>query len=296
MLGRGFSSCCQLVYPIVCQALRQGSYVPLFLVLTIAATVSNNTRAQSDAAPQSVSKPVLSTAAPNLPTSALAATPVAATSAASASRGSGASAVAAHGDAATEIRKERELLARSRVLDQQTAEMDYAYQVAQHNCYERFFVNHCLTQAREQMRARKAALRLERLNINEQRRALKAAQRDREEAAARAQRLAEAPQRAANERRSEAAYAEKQRQHARLLRQRAAEAPQREANQRAYEAKPRAYRDRLSQAQREQNSARRAANAQRFEQKPLEARQRARQPHPAASAAVPTSPAAATHE
>src|ERR1700731_4284066 len=62
--------------------------------------------------------------------------------------------------------------ARQAVLDRRTAENNYRYQVAQHECYSHFLLNHCLNEARDAMRATKAEIRIEQLKLNEEERAL----------------------------------------------------------------------------------------------------------------------------
>src|SRR5437868_9943964 len=42
--------------------------------------------------------------------------------------------------------------ARQKVLNQRSAENDYRYAVAEHDCYSKFFVNHCLGNASDRMR------------------------------------------------------------------------------------------------------------------------------------------------
>jgi len=160
---------------------------------------------------------------------------------------------------------QRDFDARQKVLDRRTAENDYRYGVAQHNCYSSFFVNHCLARARDQMRSERADIRSKQLALDDEQRAERARQRDQQIALQRAQDAAEAPQRAANEARNQQAYEDKQRQHALDEAQRAAEAPQRAANEQAYEQKQRQHA--LDEAQRGPNASQRASNQAAYDQK-----------------------------
>ena len=157
--------------------------------------------------------------------------------------------------------------ARQKELDRRAAENNYRFGVAQHDCYSRFFVNHCLGRARDQMRAVQADIRSQQLKLDDEQRAERARNRDQQAALQRAQNEADAPQRAANEARNVAAYEQKQQQHALDEQQRAAEAPQRAANEQAYEQKQQQHA--LDEAQRagEQSQAQHAANQAAYDQK-----------------------------
>lgn len=63
--------------------------------------------------------------------------------------------------------------ARQKVLNQRSAENDYRYAVAEHDCYNKFFVNHCLGKARDQMREERASIRQEQLALNDEQRAVR---------------------------------------------------------------------------------------------------------------------------
>lgn len=104
--------------------------------------------------------------------------------------------------------------ARQKVLDQRSAENDYRYAVAEHDCYSRFFVNHCLGVARDKMREERASIRQAQLALDDEQRAVRAKQRDEQIALKQAQNAAEAPQRAANEAANAAAFRDKQEQNA----------------------------------------------------------------------------------
>ncbi|WP_409258771.1 colicin transporter [Paraburkholderia bannensis] len=198
---------------------------------------------------------------------------------------------------------QNDFAARQKVLDRRTAENNYQYGVAQHNCYDTFFVNHCLGKARDAMRVVQADIRHQQLALDEEQRADNARRRDEQAALQRAREQADAPQRAANEAASAQAFEDKQRQHALDQAQRQAEAPQRaaneqafkqkqqqhaldqaqrdgaaaqsqrDANQAAYDKKQSDFQSKLDQARREgqQKAQERAEKAQKFEQKQADA-------------------------
>ncbi|WP_321959738.1 colicin transporter [Paraburkholderia sp. J69-1] len=157
--------------------------------------------------------------------------------------------------------------ARQKVLDRRTAENNYEYGVAQHNCYDTFFVNHCLGKARDKMRVVQADIRREQLALDEEQRADNARRRDEQAALQRARDQADAPQRAANEAKSAQSFEDKQRQHELDQAQRQAEAPQRAANTQAFENKQRQHA--LDQAQRAgaQAQSQRDANQAAYDRK-----------------------------
>jgi hypothetical protein len=157
--------------------------------------------------------------------------------------------------------------ARQKVLDRRTAENNYHYGVAQHDCYSTFFVNHCLGKARDQMRVEQADIRTQQLQLDEEQRAEHARRRDEQAALQRAQDEADAPQRAANDARNAAAYEQKQQQHVLDQQQRAAEAPQRAANEQAYQQKLQQHALDQAQRQGEQAQAQRSANQAAYDQK-----------------------------
>ncbi|WP_053293275.1 hypothetical protein [Burkholderia pseudomallei] len=165
--------------------------------------------------------------------------------------------------------------ARQKVLNQRTAENDYRYAVAQHNCYSTFFVNHCLDKARETMRAERANISQEQLALDDEQRAVRAQERDRQLALKEAERQAQAPQRAADEQANAAAYEGKQQENALKRAQRDAQAPQRAANQQAYDAKQAEFQRKLdaAHAQAAKDAQQRAENAARYEQKQRDAAQ-----------------------
>ncbi|MCY0388069.1 hypothetical protein OVY01_12640 [Robbsia sp. Bb-Pol-6] len=171
--------------------------------------------------------------------------------------------------------------AQQKTLDERTARMNYAYAVAQHNCYAHFFVNHCLTVARDTMRVEKGQVRTEQLALSAERRSDRARQRETRAEEKRVQTAADAPQRAANEARNRAAFAAKQQQHQLDLAKRGqdgAEQRQRAANAAAYRQKQAAHQQALDQANRnaDADAAKRAENVHRYEQKQSDAADRQR--------------------
>jgi hypothetical protein len=164
---------------------------------------------------------------------------------------------------------------RQKVLDRRTEENNYRYGVKQHNCYSNFFVNHCLDNARNEMRETRQQIRQEQLALDDEQRAERAKERDQQTAIKRAQYEAEAPQRAASEKASQQSYEDKQRQNAQAAAQRNADAPQRAANQAAYDRKQADYQKQLDDARARgvQDAQERDQKAQRYEQKQQEAAQ-----------------------
>jgi hypothetical protein len=165
--------------------------------------------------------------------------------------------------------------ARQKALDERGAQNDYAYGVAVHDCYSKFFVNACLGRARDKMRAVQARIQAEQLALNSERRAAHAQERDQREALKAAGDAADAPQRAAADARNAQAFEERQRQHALDEARRGAQAPERAANQAAYDRKQADYQRKLDDARRQaaQDARERAERAQRFEQKQEDAAQ-----------------------
>ncbi|WP_250525898.1 colicin transporter [Caballeronia sp. GAWG2-1] len=164
---------------------------------------------------------------------------------------------------------------RQKALDKRTAQNDYAYGVKEHDCYGKFFVNHCLDNARTAMREERKQIRQQQLALDDEQRAERTKQRDEQTALKQAQYDAEAPQRAASEKSSQQSYEEKQRQNALSAAQRQAEAPQRAANQAAYDRKQADYQRQLEEARARgvQDAQDREQKADRYEQKQRDAAQ-----------------------
>ncbi|WP_254067686.1 hypothetical protein [Burkholderia sp. L27(2015)] len=152
--------------------------------------------------------------------------------------------------------------ARQTVLNRRTEEYTYNYQVAEHECYSHFFVNHCLGVARKAMYAAKDDIRTEQLKLNAEERALRAQQRDERNALRDAQDQADAPKRANNEKVNQASFDDKQRQHQLDEASRIASQPKTEAAAQAqYNQKQADFQTKLDQAH---------ANAQKDEQQRVE--------------------------
>jgi hypothetical protein len=164
---------------------------------------------------------------------------------------------------------------RQKALDRRSAENDYQYGVAEHNCYSKFLVNYCLGKARDNQREVRAQIRKEQLALDDERRAARAQQRDEQAVVKRAQDEASAPARAATDVRNAQSFEDKQRQHELDQAKRNAEAPQRAANQRAYDQKQADFQRKLDQAHQQaaQKAQERAQNAQRYQQKQVDAAQ-----------------------
>ncbi|MFM0020136.1 MULTISPECIES: colicin transporter [Paraburkholderia] len=168
-------------------------------------------------------------------------------------------------DAASGVSAANDFDARQKTLDTRTAENNYRYGVAQHNCYSKFFVNHCLNSAREDMRVVAADIRKEQLALDDEKRVEHARQRDEQAAIKRAQYEADAPARAAQDARNAQAYDDKQRQHELSQAQRNAEAPQRAANEQAFQQKQQQHA--IDQAQRGISPSQAAANQKAYDAK-----------------------------
>ena len=82
-------------------------------------------------------------------------------------------------DASTNATADDEFSKRQKALNLRTEENNYRYGVAQHNCYSKFFVNHCLDKARDEMRTARQQIRTEQLALDDEQRAQHAKQRDR---------------------------------------------------------------------------------------------------------------------
>lgn len=172
---------------------------------------------------------------------------------------------AAAPDMASGVPAANDFDARQKTLDSRTEANNYRYAVAQHNCYSKFFVNHCLNVAREDMRVVAADIRKEQLALDDEKRADHARQRDEQAAIKRAQNEADAPARAAQDERNAQAFDDKQRQHQLNQAQRDAEAPQRTANEQAYQQKQQQHA--IDQAQRGITPSQAAANQKAYDAK-----------------------------
>ncbi|KAF1011809.1 MAG: hypothetical protein E5299_01326 [Burkholderia gladioli] len=120
--------------------------------------------------------------------------------------------------------QDRNFDVRQKVLNQRTAENNYRYGVAQYNCYSKFFVNNCLTKARDTMREERSSIKQQQLALNDEQRAVRAKRRDEELAL-------KAAQGAASDAARAVAYANKQRENELKRAQRDAEASPRAVSQ-----------------------------------------------------------------
>lgn len=156
---------------------------------------------------------------------------------------------------------------------------EYHYREAEHDCYDKFFVNWCIDRAKDKRRTTMKAIRADELALDSEERALRASQREQRLADKRTQDAAQAPQREAEHRQNAADYQAKQQAHARQASDRASQAAQREANVRAYNAKQAAHQEKLRQDQADaaQKATARAENVQKYEQKQSDAAARAKQ-------------------
>ncbi|KMY86486.1 Membrane protein involved in colicin uptake [Candidatus Paraburkholderia calva] len=164
---------------------------------------------------------------------------------------------------------------RQKALNTRTAENDYQYGVKAYECYSDFFVNHCLTRARDQMRETRQAIRADQLALDDEQRAERAKERNQQTALKQAQYDAGALQRAANEKANQQAFDEKQRRNALAAVQRQADAPRRAANQAAYDRKQADYQKQLDDARARgvQDAQEREQKAERYDQKQQDAAQ-----------------------
>lgn len=190
--------------------------------------------------------------------------------------------------------------ARQTVLNRRTEEYTYRYQVAEHECYSHFFVNHCLGVARQAMYAAKDDIRTDQLKLNAEERALHAQQRDERNALRDAQDQADAPKRANNEKVNQASFDDKQRQHQLDEASRIASQPKTEAAAQAqYNQKQADFQTKLDQAHAnaQKDEQQRVENADRFNAKQVKAsehQESVKQRQAKAAAAAAASAAAAS--
>lgn len=134
-------------------------------------------------------------------------------------------------------------------LDRRAADVHDRDSRAQHDCYARFFVYHCLDQVRKRTRTERAILRADQLALDEARRAARAQQREQKKAQQRAREEAQALERAEEARRNRLRFEEKQRAHQRAQVQRGQSAQQRAENVARYQTKRRAAEEYQSKRQ-----------------------------------------------
>jgi len=170
----------------------------------------------------------------------------------------------------------RDFAAERRAIDDSRAWTNYRHAAAEHACYDKFFVNHCLDKAKEIQRQELQVLRRRELEVGDAERAQRAADRDREQALRRAEFEAGQPQRSANEQASREAFDKKQQEQQLRDAQHQAEAPGRAANAQAYQKKQSDFDARMKEAQEKgaEQARQRQENVKAYEAKQREAEQR----------------------
>lgn len=165
---------------------------------------------------------------------------------------------------------------RRALLDRQRAWIDYRFEEAKYECASRFFVNHCIDNARDEQREALRAVRSQRLVLEDQERRARAEERDARLAARRAQTEAEAPQRAAERAQNRADYDTKQAEYQQRVTERTGQAPERAANAEQYNAKQAEQQKKLDEAKATaaQKAAEREENVRKYDQKQQEAIER----------------------
>jgi hypothetical protein len=172
----------------------------------------------------------------------------------------------------------RDFAAERKAIGDSRAWTNYRFAAAEHECYGKFFVNHCVDKAKEVQREELQVLRKRELEVGEAERAHRAAERDREQALRSAEFEAGQPQRAATEQSSREAFQKKQQEQQLRDAQRQGEAPQRAGNAQAYEKKQSDFDARMQEAQQKGagQARQRQENAKAYEdkQRDLERRQK----------------------
>lgn len=165
---------------------------------------------------------------------------------------------------------------RRAVLDRQRAWIDYRFEEAKYECASKFFVNHCIDNARDAQREALKAVRSQRLVLEDQERKARAQERDERLAEKRAQTAAEAPQRAAERAQNVSDYEAKQAEYQQRVTERTGKAPERAANAETYNAKQTAQQQKLDEAKASaaQKAAEREDNVRKYNQKQQEAIER----------------------
>ncbi|WP_427313186.1 hypothetical protein [Cupriavidus sp. H39] len=173
----------------------------------------------------------------------------------------------------------RDFAAERKAIGDSRAWTNYRFAAAERECYSKFFVTHCINNAKEIQREETQVLRKRELEVGEAERAHRAAERDREQALRRAEFEASQPQRAASEQSSREAFEKKQQEQQLRDAQHQAEAPQRSANAQAYEKKQSDFDARMQEAQQKgaEQARQRQENVKAYDakQRDLEQRQKA---------------------
>lgn len=170
----------------------------------------------------------------------------------------------------------RDFAAERKAIVDSRAWTDYRYGKAEHDCYNSFFVTHCIDKAKDVRRGELQVLRKRELEVGEAERAFKAVERDQAQAIKRAEYEAGQPAREANERASRESFERKQQEQQLRDAQHQADAPQRAANAEAYNKKQADFDARIKAAQEQgaQQARQRQENVKAFEAKQREAEQR----------------------
>ncbi len=145
--------------------------------------------------------------------------------------------------------RQRDFAAERKAVEDSRAWTNYRFAAAERECYGKFFVNHCINNAKEVQREELQVLRKRELEVGEAERAHRAAERDREQALRNAEFEASQPKRSASEQSSREAFQKKQQEQQLREAQRQGEAPQRAANAQAYEKKQSDFDARMQEAQ-----------------------------------------------
>ncbi|SCU76188.1 conserved exported hypothetical protein [Cupriavidus necator] len=173
---------------------------------------------------------------------------------------------------------QRDFAAERKAVEDSRAWTNYRFAAAERECYGKFFVNHCINNAKEVQREELQVLRKRELEVGEAERAHRAAERDREQALRRAEFEASQPKRSASEQSSREAFQKKQQEQQLREAQRQGEAPQRPANAQAYEKKQSDFDARMQEAQQKgaEQARQRQDNVKAYEakQRDLEQRQK----------------------
>ncbi|CAG9172871.1 hypothetical protein LMG23992_02356 [Cupriavidus laharis] len=170
----------------------------------------------------------------------------------------------------------RDFAAERKAIGDSRAWTNYRFATAEHACYDKFFVNHCIDKAKEIQRQELQVLRQRELEVGDAERAQRAADRDREQALRRAEYEASQPKRSANEQASREAFEKKQQDQQLRDAQRQADAPKRSANAQAYQQKQSDFDARMREAQSKgaEQARQREENVKAYEAKQREAAQR----------------------
>ncbi|MDF3832420.1 hypothetical protein P3W85_05605 [Cupriavidus basilensis] len=170
----------------------------------------------------------------------------------------------------------RDFAAERKAIGDSRAWTNYRYGMAEHDCYNKFFVTHCIDKAKDVQREELQVLRKRELEIGDAERAFKAAERDKAQAIKRAEYESGQPGREANERANRESFERKQQDQQLRDAQHQADAPQRAANAEAYNKKQADFdaRVKAAQAQGAQQAVQRQENVKAFEAKQRDAAQR----------------------